>query len=332
MTQAVQQLPERCELQHRVFTTLGGVRFHRSGLDGCPVMALTLGEREASIPLKSLRREFGIGDGTHDGMMLDLVGQSLDFVASLQPGDRFPPELLTGDASWRPSGDHLRLAATRLALDLVCWLHPSSRWAQARRDVRTLLRLADSGALQADMEALAQQCADELGLAGGGQVLRTIEEMSCELSFIEALRDSLLLRVERLTSRLGGIRLTRRLTGLQAETLASVGRLGVLAEKQIRTRFDEVDAQTGQIAGLLSNVESQRAFIRSNRDWLYRSERAWQPLLDRWDGMEADGAAELAALLTNTYQFLAPRFMPTVEWGQQRRQRSKAPEPAGVTW
>ena len=327
----VQQLPERCELQHRVFTTLGGVRFHRSGPDGCAVMALTLGDREASIPLKSLRREFGLGTGTHDGMMLDLVGRSLDFVASLQPGDRFPPELLTGDASWQPSRDHLRLAATRLALDLACWLRPSSRWAQARRDIRTLMRLADSGALQAELETLAQQCAEQLGFAGGGQVLQALDDMSSELSFIEALRDRLLLRVESLTSRLGTIRLTRRLTGLQAETLASVGRLGVLAERQIRTRFDEVDAQTGQVAALLTNRESQRAFIRSNRDWLHRSERAWQPLLDRWDGL-AEGAPELPALLTHTYQFLAPRFMPTVDWSEPRRRRSKAPEPAEVTW
>ncbi len=325
MTHSSQHVPERCDLHHRVFSTVGGVRFHRSSQDSLPVMALTLGAREASIPLKSLRREFDIGDQSHDGMMLDLVGLALDYVNSIRPGDRFPPELLTGEASWRPSPDHLRLAATRLALDLVCWLSPSSRWAQAQRDARTLLRLAQEADLQADVEALAGECAEELGMAGRDQVLQAMDDLSRELSFIEALRDSLMLRVQRFIVRLDRLRPARLLCGLQAETLASVGRLSALAEKQLRSRFDEVDAQTQQIAALLRDVESQRAFIRSNRDWLYRSERAWQPVLDQWDGVCEEARAEIAALLATTYQFLAPRFMPTMEWVHHRRARSRAP-------
>ncbi len=332
MTQPAQQFPEQCDLHHRVFSTLGGVRFHRSTQDGCPVMALNLGAREASIPLKSLRHEFKLGDDTHDGRMLDLVDRALDYVLSLQPGDPFPPELLTGDASWRPTLAHLRAATTRLALDLVCWINPSSRWAQAQRDVRTLLRLAEDGALQAEVEAVAGRCAQELGLADRQAVLHTLEDMSRELSFIEALRDRLMLRVERFTLRLARLRPTRLLAGLQAENLAQVGRLGVLAEKQLRHRFDEVDAQTQQVASLLSDAESQRAFIRSNRDWLHRSERAWQPLLDQWDAVRDDSAGEIGGLLSNTYQFLAPRFMPTMEWAQPRRQRSRATEPATMAW
>ncbi len=330
MTQQAEQLPERCELHHRVFTTLGGVRFHRAAQDGCPVMAVTLGAREASIPLKSLRREFDIADQSHDGMMLELVGRSLDYVLSLQPGDRFPPELLTGDASWRPTRNHVRVAATRLGLDLVCWLAPSSRWARAQRDVETLLRLADNAAFQADVEAMAGHCAEQLGMAGPDWVLQTLEDLSRELSFIEALRDSLMMRVERLTARLLRLRPGRAAVGRQAETVVQVGRLGTLAEKQLRSRFDDVDAQTRQVATMLNDVDAQRGFIRSNRDWLYRSERAWQPLLDQWDDVREDVPAELMELLTHTYQFLAPRFMPTMEWGQQRRGR--APGPAAVAW
>ena len=332
MTQPAQQFPEQCKLHHRVFSTLGGVRFHRSIQDGCPVMALNLGAREASIPLKSLRHEFDLGDDTHDGKMLNLVDRALDYVLSLQPGDLFPPELLTGDASWRPTLAHLRAATTRLALDLVCWINPSSRWAQAQRDVRTLLRLAEDGGLQAEVEAMAERCAQELGLVNRQAVLQALEDMSCELSFIEALRDRLMVRVERFTARLARLRPARLLAGLQAEDLAQVGRLSALAEKQLHHRFDEVDAQTQRVASLLSDVESQRVFIRSNRDWLYRSERAWQPLLDRWDAAREDSASEIAALLSSTYQFLAPRFMPTMEWGQPRRQRNRAAVPVTMAW
>ena len=310
-----------------VFTTLRGVRFHRSAQDRLPVMALNLGAREASIPLKSLRREFNIGDQSHDGMMLDLVELALDYVSSIRLGDRFPPELLTGDASWRPSPDHLRLASTRLALDLVCWLSPSSRWAQTQRDVRTLLRLAQEAELQTEVEALAGRCAEELGMNGREHLLQTLDELSRELSFIEALRDSLMARVERFIAFVAWLRPARLLAGLQAEMLVQIGRLGAMAERQLRSRFAEVDAQTQPIAGLLSNVESQRTFIRSHRDWLYCSERAWQPLLDQWDRVRDDlvrdgGSAGIAALLASTYQFLAPRFMPTMEWMQNRRQCS----------
>ena len=332
MTQPAQQFPEQCQLNHRVFSTLGGVRFHRSIQDGCPVMVLNLGAREASIPLKSLRREFDLDDDTHDGRMLDLVDRALDYVVSLQPGDPFPPELLTGDASWRPTSAHLCAATTRLALDLVCWISPASRWAQAQRDVCTLLRLAEDGALQAEVEAVAGRCAQELGLVNRQALLLTLEDMSRELSFIEALRDRLMLRVEGFTLRLARLRPMGALAGLQAENLAQVGRLGALAEKQLRHRFDEVDAQTGQIAGLLSDVESQRAFIRSNRDWLHRSERAWQPLLDRWDAGREHSASEMAGLLSSTYQFLAPRFMPTMAWVQPRRQRGRAAEALTMAW
>ena len=113
------ELPDRCELQHQVFTSFGDVRFRRSTTDGVAMMALRLGEREAQLPLDALRREFSIGRETADGRMLDLIGSALDYVAFLQPGDRLPAEIRTGEASWKPSPSHLRLATTRLQLDFL---------------------------------------------------------------------------------------------------------------------------------------------------------------------------------------------------------------------
>ena len=331
MQQLAPQVPERCILQHKVFT-LGEVRFRRSVQDGVPVMAVNLGEREASIPLRSLRREFEIADASHDGWMLDLVSTALDFVSVIRPGDPFPTEVRTGEASWQPSANHLKVAMTRLRLGLVAWLLPSSPWAKVSKDIQTLLRLADDAALQEAVQLAARQGAAELGLGCADEVLQLMEGLSQELSFIEALRDGLMTRVERLCRRFSRLRTGRGLSAEQAETLSLVNRLGLVAARQIRDRFDEVDAQTGEIGPLLREAESQRHFIRSNRDWLYRSLRAWQPVLDQWEQAREEMSFEVAQLLSSTYQFLAPRFMPTTEWLVQRGPRRRETAAAAMAW
>ena len=196
-------LPDRCELQHRLFTILGDVRFRRSSTDGIPMMALRLGEREAQLPLESLRREFGIGSESPDGRMLELIGSSLDYVASLQPGDRLPSEVRTGEASWKPSANHVRLAATRIRLDLIVALAPRSRWAGVDRDELSLLRLADDPAMHDDLCDTASRAAAQLGLPDAQAVIRLLDELAHELAYIEALRERLLGRAASLCRRVG---------------------------------------------------------------------------------------------------------------------------------
>ena len=328
MNEDAQPVPERCELQHRVFTSLGEVRFRRSGQDGLPVMALSLGEREASIPLPSLRREFKIDDTSHDGHMLDLIGTSLDFITVIQNGDTFPLEIRTGEASWRPTSIHLRLASTRLRLDLVAWNNPSSHWAMTKRETPDLLRLSEDAGFAALVPTAAGQGALQLGLSGAHEVLQVANDLSQELAFIEALREQLMARVEKLCRRLA----RQQMSGPRAELLSQVNRLSQVAGRQIRSRFDEVDAHTGDFGSLLLNIDSERSFIRSNRDWLYRSQRAWQPLLDDWDRIRDEAKTSMAELLGSTYHFLAPRFMPTNEWLSQRGPRRRATAPAHMAW
>ena len=94
-----EDIPDRCVLTHPVFTMLGTISFRRARADGTPVMVVTLGEREAVVPLRSLQREFGITDESADGRMLGLVAESLDYVCGLSLGDRLPSEVLSGKAS-----------------------------------------------------------------------------------------------------------------------------------------------------------------------------------------------------------------------------------------
>ena len=321
--------PERCTLESKVFASFGEIRFRRSETDGKPVMAVILGEREAHLPLSALRREYHIDDESPDGRMFDLIVSALDYVPSLAPGDKLPAEVLTGEASWRPSPNHIRLATTRMRLNLVAWLSPTSRWANAERDEITLLRLADDQGLRDEALAVAMPAAERLQLRDASNVLKLLEEMSLELAYIEALRQRLLSRVEGLCRRMTQMLLARRGKASPSDSLAQVQRLALLAYKQLRDRFDDVDAQTGEFSSMMRNVDNQRQFIRTNRDWLYRNQRIWDPLLNQWE-QAGEAAAEIAGLLVKTYQFLAPRFMPTTQWQTPKQDRARERSKAGA--
>ena len=125
-----------------------------------------------------------------------------------------------------------------------------------------------------------------------------VEEIAGELAFIESLRERLLARITAMTAKIE--RLTRgpRPEGVTVETLTQVRRLATKALREIRRRFEDLDAQTGEVMSVLRHADSQRAFIRSNRDWLYRSLRAWEPILREWDATN-----DLRGLFTRTYRW-----------------------------
>ena len=188
----------------------------------------------------------------------------------------------------------------------------------------TLLRLADDAGLKAEIAGLAILAAQHLGLRDAAHVLRLLDEMATEMAYIEALRQRLLQRVESLCRRMAGILATRRhAAAAPSDTLAQVHRLALLAYRQLHDRFDDVDAQTGEFGSLLRNKENQRQFIRTNRDWLYRNQRNWDTVLGQWE-QAGETAEEIAALLAKTYQFLAPRFMPTKQWQTTKPDRAAA--------
>jgi hypothetical protein len=305
---------DHCVLRHKLFSRFDTVLFRRSASDGVPVMVIPLGEREASLPLRSLQREFRISDDSPDGRMLGLIAQSLDYVVGLNLGDRLPDEVLTGQASWEVKPVHRSLAAGRLRLQLLAWLDPEAVADGSLSDPNAALRLDQDPKLRARVQAAFEQAAQALELPGPEDVVALMESLGEELSYIEALRDMLLRRVRKLAARLEQMERTAHGDLQRLETLTQASRLTGLALKQISGRFDEIDAQTGEVLAALRNAESQQAFIRTNRDWLYRSHRAWDPILKDWDdaGLALTGAVWM--LISRTYRFLAPRYMPAMEW------------------
>jgi hypothetical protein len=306
--------PQLCTLAHRGFTLMGTPMFRRAETDNTAVMVVTLGEREVALPLRSLQREFAIADKSPDGKMLRMIVEALDFVAMLRPGDRLPQEVCGGGASWEPDAVHLAVASSQLHMQLVAWLNKGAAADAPQMNAEALLRLADEPEMRRRVQEALAEAAKVLGLESKEQIVHMIEELAHELAFIEALRDRLLRRMQAMAQKTATIGKSWHGDAPQTETLTQVRRLTGLALKDTARRFEELDAQTGEVMGALRNADSQRSFIRTNRDWLYRSQRAWQPILDEWNEIGTEGDEEIRTLLAQTYRFLAPRYMPVTEW------------------
>jgi hypothetical protein len=327
--------PNHCRLQHRLFSRFGDPLFRRAETDGTPVMVVLLGEREAALPLRAVQREFDIADDTEDGRMLALIAASLDFVTSLRLGDALPAEVLSGEASWEPSPQHLRVADARLRLQLAAWLRSGTAEDQSAMAPQALMAAADTPAMRQAVEQACRRAAADLKLAGPEAVPPMLEALAQELAYVEALRERLLQPVQGIASKLTRLAHGWRGDVAQLEKLTQVRRLNQTALSRIGGRFEELDAQTGEVLAALRNLDSQRTFIRSNRDWLYRTLRAWQPLLLEWESVGFTFDDHARSALENAYRFLAPRFMPVTEWlaaSMPGGNLKKRPAERGMVW
>ena len=242
--------------------------------------------------------------------MLALITESLDLVGSVRPGDRLPAEVLSGGASWTAGSQYRTIAASRLQRQLVSWLGSMGG---------TTDRLDEDAGLRAQLQAALKAAAIALDVPGPNAVLDLVESLAAELSYIEALRDMLLRRVRSMVRKVNQLGVRRTRDPVHQETVIQVQRLAEIAYRQLTDRFGEVDSRSAQVMMALRAVDDERAFIRATRDWLYRTQRAWAPLLDEWarSGLVLDEFAW--GLMSRTYQFLAPRYMPVTEWQSSAR-------------
>lgn len=285
------------------------------------MLAMALGDKTATLPLRSLQLELGIEETSTDGRMLALIARALEFVNDLRPGDALPAEMLGGEASWKPDPVHLQLAISRIKLQLAAWLADGTgtEWCEADDDV--ILAMVDDPAIRQRVQEAFAEVARTLDLPSTEAVVELVQDVAYELAFIEALRARLLYRVEALSKRLERLARGLRVDATRFEVMARAQSLTGIAVARFRTPFEELDAQTGEVLAVLRNFESQRDFIRAHRDRLYASLRAWEPLLTEWGHAGASLDEKLWLLVGRTYRFLAPRYMPVQEW----RSLSQAP-------
>jgi hypothetical protein len=324
-------VPRICNLRHRAFHATPGVAFRRDESNSTTLMVLPLGEREAALPVRAVQREFQIEPDSEDGRMIGLIENALDYVPGIALGDELPGEVTTGEASWEPQPHHLWLAASRLRAGLLHWLSPGRR--DEMDPARMMEMLVADAELRESVQAAFEHAAHALGMERAEDAVAAVDQMARELSYIEALRETLLARVQAMVRRLVATQPARGTDVQRAEMLQRVGFLATAVLRQMNGIFEELDAQTGEVMPALRNAAQHIAFIRKRRDALFSASREWSPLLDAWDVLPSGQDEDFWALLARSYHFLAGRHLPATEWRRIGAEISAAKAAArGMIW
>jgi hypothetical protein len=307
-----ESVPQICHLSHAGFRMLGEPMFRLSEGTRIPSMVIQLEGQDAVLPLQSVAREFKVAPESADGRMLTLIEQALEFVVTLKLGDKLPSELNGGAASWEPTAQDRRIASSRVRHNLVrCVFARLGRsvvisgggdpgWEDVPKN-QALLRQAIAGA------------AAQLDGADEADVTARVASLCEEMAYIETMRRTLARGIDTLRAKLlqlpaGEIPVSQRETVNQVQTLAHTG------IKEIMSRFDEVDVRLDDVLTMLRDLPAVIAGLRRQRDWLFRTSRAWGTVFSDWAAAPKHFDEFVLKAVERTYLFLAPRFMSFQEW------------------
>lgn len=304
-------LPSVVQFDHAFFRRMDDIYFRLDESTGEPVAVVKLGDEQLVLPFEGIRREFRL-DGTRDGRLLALMARGLKYVKGLRIGDPLPPEILTRRASWSPEPRHQQIAYHRLAMQLLGWL---SHDEHVITNPEELLQVAGDPTFKRKVNEAFGEAAEHLGLGRENreQVVQYITDLSDELAYIEAMRD----KFHQMQAMDEKIQTLRRLYGSHRsvlETADPVARLMERALAEFTDLFEQADAQTGEIMAALKNIDAQKTFIQDMRDEIHVRLLPWDELLDEWQRLPAKRTLWAEDLLSRTYRFLAPRYMPVDEW------------------
>lgn len=300
------------KFQQKFFTSVEGSYFRKSPLTEEPVFILNLGGEEITLPIRGICREFNIKESSPDFAMLEMVAAGLDYVKILMPGDRFPKELLTGEASWDISAEHRTIARQRVCMQLVSWVSGDENRIT---DPQELVRIADEPQMKGKINAAFEQAAAALDNpnATKDMVVDLIEELASELACIEKLRE----QFRNVLAMEAKVKRVRHASAKQRSLLdnaTSIAKLTSIATREFEREFALADGQTSEIISTLRNIHAQKEFIRGVRDSLYRRMVAWDDVLRAWGRQSGTISADMPDLMRDTYRFLAPRYMQTDDW------------------
>lgn len=313
MAKAGAQIPEVVELEHNFFKVFNDPYFRKSAPpDEKPVFCATLGDQEVSLPLGGIVRELDLDEGDPLRTMLETIRKSLRFVTVLRPGDEVPAEVRTGEASWKPSPDHLEIARQRLTMQLVTWV--SGRETMITDPLKLQQMFDDPATKQKVSDAFAE-AAQQLEVADKDEVANMIDGCAAELSYVEALRERYV-KIRDLFKKLSVLRQSHHGQFGIIDEIDPVIRLMNKPVADFKTSFDRIDARTGDIMTVLSKLDVQREHIRELRDELHVRFEAWQEILEQWRGFDPLYPQDfnIANALRDLYPFLAQRYMDPDEW------------------
>jgi hypothetical protein len=311
MSEEATPLPETVSFEHPFFGTFANTHFCLSEPpENRPVLVGDLGEQDVTLPLTGVAREFHINPNSADGIMLEVVARSLDFVSALRPGDPVPVEVQTGDASWDPGPDHAERARKQVELALVAWHAGDTPRVYGAKEIDAAYDTAEVGS-KCDAAIAALSETSDGGADAGAQVARLVEEYA----FIEAMRDRHT-SIARVKAVLNGIHRFHAKEMSVVGELEPVLRLIGIPVKDFHELLQAVDAQLIDIEALFGDFDDAETRIRDARNDLYRRMSAWDDIIEYWGGIDPrqPDMFNLVERARELYRFLAPRYMPIDEW------------------
>ena len=309
----LEKLPDTLDLQHKVFRAFDDCYFMSGEEDGKVMLVIRMGDAPPfSLPVKGMVREFGIEEGSYDDQLIGAVKDALYYVNALRPGDPFPREVLTGEASWKVEDRHRQIAYNRITMQLVTWMSGSE---ELITDPDQLLQVAQDPGTRQKIQDAFTRVAEHLGYGreNRDKVPELVKNIAEELAYIEALRDqsrSVILVQNKVTALVRFYGTEKSLL----ETARQVSRLVEEAHKRFTDTFDQIDAQTGEVMSVLKNPDTQERYIRNMRDDLYKRLYAWSDIFAIWRSLKVKRSGQAAHEIRELYKFLAPRFMKVKEW------------------
>jgi len=281
------------------------------GSDGQPCMALKLGTLDAQVPLISFVKEFNLA-GTPDGLLLELVVYGLKFVKVIRPGDSIPREILDGTASWSVSEDDLEAARGRLTLQLYGFLGGQER---VLTDATEIMQVVDDPGVKARIKNGIGSILDRLGLEAGqgDEIDRRLDKFARDFAYIVALRGRAG-AITKLMEKVAALRRVYRRDRTVDEELIRVNNLLQKPINRLDKFFKEIDAHTGEVLGILANVDQHLTYVRESRDTLHLQLMKWDDLLVVWETLVPDISSGAEGAIRKLYQFLAQNFLAESSW------------------
>lgn len=297
---------------HKVFASLDGY-FGLSHEHREPVFFVSFGEVNAALPFTTLCREFAIDPESDDGKLLDVVAQGLRYVKEIRPGDSIPRELLDGSASWTVEEVHRRRATQRIRIQVASYGDGEEMLVF---DLAEMARLTGAAGFESRYLNGCRKLAQKLGLKRGGDektVIRRIDALAREVTYIEALRD----RFNKIRSVQRGLTELRRAYSRDPVIRPDIDRALAL----IRAPMDDFEgvftnlyAQVSEILLVLMAYGPYVAFIRDSRDELHNGMMRWDGLVTEWGNLIVQASQSNETLVKSAYRFLATNYPQAGDW------------------
>jgi hypothetical protein len=303
--------PPICHLAHPGFHMLGDPAFRLSEGARVPSMVVEIDDHKTVLPLRSLAREFHIAADSPDGKMLDLIEQALDFVVAIKPGDKFPSELSDGAASWQPTMQDRRAAASQTRHKLLRCVAARLGKPEATPNITGW-----------EDDPANRKPLDDAIAAAGPDAAQHLETLCEEMAYIEAMHRTLLRGLGAMTEKLMGNR--HAVPAKHQEIVKQVQALARLGIASIMQRFEEIEARTIDVEALLRDLPATITWLHRQRDWLFRTNHAWEPVFTDWAAAPKHFDEFFQMVLERTYGFLAPRFMSFQDWTVRQPSPKKA--------